>query len=142
MDAINSAKYIVDITNKLKKNLSRPSFYSIQENVENTQPYIPAIKRVKSENINREYKFINVISNTNVSTKVAEIILSKYNTIFELKKCLDENPDCLNDTTCTLSNGQSRKISKNSIENIKNLYCNIIYETKPKSKTYTKQKKN
>lgn len=119
-DALNSAKYIIDITNKLKKNLSRPSFYNIQENVENSKPYVPTIKRVKSENINRENINLLMLSQIpNVSAKVAEIILNKYNTIFELKKCLDENPDCLNDTTCTLSNGQSRKISKNSIENIK-----------------------
>lgn len=120
LDNLNSAKYIIDITNKLQKNLSRTPFYNSDGAVENNQPYVPTIKRVKSENINRENINLLMLSQIpNVSTKVAEIILNKFSTIFELKRCLDEDPDCLNDTVCTLSNGQTRKISKNSIENIK-----------------------
>ena len=49
------------------------------------------------------------IANSNVSANIAKIIIDKYSSIFELKKEMENNPNCLNDLRYTISNGSSRK---------------------------------
>jgi len=54
----------------------------------------------------------------NVSMITSKCILSQYNNIENLIKCLRENNNCLENLRIKNKNGE-RKIAKNTIENIK-----------------------
>jgi len=89
-----------------------------KENEDNND-YVSNIKTSKKSHITKEN--INEIMLTqipNVSINTAKCILSEYNNIENLIKCLRENNNCLENLRLKNKNGE-RKIAKNTIENIK-----------------------
>ena len=89
-----------------------------KENEDNND-YVSHIKTSKKSHITKEN--INEIMLTqipNVSMIISKCILSEYNNIENLIKCLRENNNCLENLRIKNKNGE-RKIAKNTIENIK-----------------------
>ena len=54
-----------------------------------------------------------------VSSKSAIQIMKQYKSIKHLIECLQQDESCLNEIALICENGQSRKISKTCIDNIK-----------------------
>lgn len=81
--------------------------------------YCAVIKKVKKDNITPEnIGEIMLCQIPGVSSVSAIAILSKFKTLPELIKALQEDTTCLNGISTTDANGKSRKISKTTIENI------------------------
>ena len=60
-----------------------------------------------------------------VSRKTADIIIKKHFSLQQLIKNIENNSKCLDDLTYETANGQTRRISKTSINNVKSfLICN------------------
>lgn len=81
--------------------------------------YCAVIKKVKKDNITPEnIGEIMLCQIPGVSSVSAIAILSKFKTLPELIKALQEDATCLNGISTTDANGKSRKISKTTIETI------------------------
>jgi ERCC4-type nuclease len=121
---METVHWLCSLIEKLQRSSSKTPFYSSGENVDRNETnvnYASTIKRVKSDNISKDNIHVIMLSQIpNVSANIAKIIIDKYSSIFELKKEMENNPNCLNDLRYTISNGSSRKINKNAIENIFN----------------------
>uniref|UniRef100_A0A6C0LMH4 ERCC4 domain-containing protein n=1 Tax=viral metagenome TaxID=1070528 RepID=A0A6C0LMH4_9ZZZZ len=93
----------------------------VQEPVVSTdKEYVNVSKRVKKENITCEnIGEIMLCQIPGVSSVSALAILEKYKSLSNLIKELDKEPNCLKDITTVTKTGQTRKISKTVIENIK-----------------------
>ena len=119
-DIKESAKYIINLSNKIGKESKNP-YYNINNNINNNNniPYTNVIKKVKKDNITIENIDIIMLSQIpDVSVNIATNILNKYNTLKNLIKCLEEDEYCLNNFEITLDNNKKRRISKKSIQNI------------------------
>jgi len=82
--------------------------------------YIEVIKKVKKENITPEnIDEIMLCQIPGVSTTTSISIIKKYSNLINLIRCIQEDENCLNDISYTNNKGQSRKISKPAIANIK-----------------------
>lgn len=81
--------------------------------------YCTVVKKVKKENItSNNIGEIMLCQIPGVSSSSALAILSKFTTLPNLIKCIQEDATCLN-TVCTVdANGKSRKISKTTIATI------------------------
>ena len=81
--------------------------------------YCAVIKKVKKDNVTPEnIGEIMLCQIPGVSSVSAITILSKFKTLPELIKALQEDATCLNGISTTDGNGKSRKISKTTIETI------------------------
>lgn len=84
-----------------------------------TKDYCSVIKKVKKDNITHEnIGEIMLCQIPGVSSVSAIAILSKFKTLPELIKALQQDPTCLTGITTCDANGKSRKISKTTIETI------------------------
>jgi ERCC4-type nuclease len=84
-----------------------------------TKDYCSVIKKVKKDNITQEnIGEIMLCQIPGVSSVSAIAILSKFKTLPELIKALQQDPTCLTGITTSDANGKSRKISKTTIETI------------------------
>jgi ERCC4-type nuclease len=84
-----------------------------------TKDYCSVIKKVKKDNITCEnIGEIMLCQIPGVSSVSAIAILSKFKTLPELIKALQQDPTCLTGITTCDANGKSRKISKTTIETI------------------------
>lgn len=84
-----------------------------------TKDYCSVIKKVKKDNITCEnIGEIMLCQIPGVSSVSAIAILSKFKTLPELIKALQQDPTCLTGITTCDVNGKSRKISKTTIETI------------------------
>lgn len=133
---VETAEFIIYFFQKIIKDKSIKPFYqnineindtmqddTIETNEskknEDNNDYVSNIKTSKKSHITKEN--INEIMLTqipNVSINTAKCILSQYNNIENLIKCLRENNNCLENLRLKNKNGE-RKIAKNTIENIK-----------------------
>jgi ERCC4-type nuclease len=130
---VETAEFIIYFFQKLVKDKSIKSFYknmnitndTVKEETseskenEDNNDYVSHIKTSKKSHITKEN--INEIMLTqipNVSMITSKCILSEYNNIENLIKCLRENNNCLENLRIKNKNGE-RKIAKNTIENIK-----------------------
>ena len=133
---VETAEFIIYFFQKIVKDKSIKPFYKTinvindivkeetsesketKENEDNND-YVSHIKTSKKSHITKEN--INEIMLTqipNVSMITSKCILSEYNNIENLIKCLRENNNCLENLRLKNKNGE-RKIAKNTIENIK-----------------------
>ena len=105
---------------KMEKEIKKISYYeTIDVKPLDNMDYINCIKSTKKENITSEnIHQIMLAQIPNISTNISKIILSRYKTIFELKKAIDEDVNCMNDLTMSCSNGKERKISSLAVKNI------------------------
>ena len=130
---VESAEFIIYFFQKIIKDKSIKPFYknmniindtlkeetSESKENEDNNDYVSHIKTSKKSHITKEN--INEIMLTqipNVSMITSKCILSEYNNIENLIKCLRENNNCLENLRIKNKNGE-RKIAKNTIENIK-----------------------
>ena len=118
-----SAEYIIRYADKLCRNEKQVPYYvSDHESTTNhdTQCYNNVIKRVKKENITSDNIHNIWLSQLPyVSNNIADVILSKYNTIWNLRESLIADPKCLDNITTTTATGKLRAIGKNVIDTIK-----------------------
>ena len=133
---VESAEFIIFFFQKLVKDKSIKPFYkninvindTIKEKTgesketkenEDNNDYVSHIKTSKKSHITKEnINEIMLSQIPNVSINIAKCILNEYNNIENLIKNLKENSNCLENLKVKNNNGE-RKISKNSIENIK-----------------------
>jgi ERCC4-type nuclease len=89
--------------------------------IEQPTNYCNFVKKVKKDNVTPEnIGEIILCQIPGISSVTAITIMKQYDTFPKLISALQENPSCLDGITCESSNGKSRKISKSSIENIRN----------------------
>lgn len=118
MDVTETAEYILRITNKLRREKEKYGFYH-SKFVDKPKSYTNVVKKVKKDNITADNIGAILLSQIpGVSSKTAEIIINKYQTILNLLQCLEKNNNCLNDLTYKTSKGQDRRISQTAIKNI------------------------
>jgi ERCC4-type nuclease len=96
-----------------------------QEIIENTEikeekEYCHVVKRVKKDNITTDnIGEIMLCQIPGISSITAIAIMAQFKNLPKLICCLKENQQCLKDISYSNSKGQTRKISKPAIENIK-----------------------
>ena len=84
-----------------------------------TKNYCDVIKTVKKDNVTREnIGNIMLMQIPGISATLATAILDNFENFPDFVRKVNEDSSCLNGLTYT-SNGKSRKINKNCIENIK-----------------------
>ena len=127
-----SAEWIIQTAYKLDKEGGN-SFYSKEKNIakvkdndndndnDNSETYSSVIKRTKKTNITPDNIGEIMLSQIpNVSNVVAIVIMEKFKSIKNLIESLTLDKNVLNNIVTVNKSGQSRKISKTSIENIYN----------------------
>ena len=118
-----SAEYIIRYADKLQRNSKQDPYYMSDEKSETNQsqqPYTDVVKRVKKDNITSSNIHTIWLSQLPyVSSNIANVILSKYKTLWRLRESLIEDPTCLDNLTTTTVTGKSRTIGKNVIDTIK-----------------------
>lgn len=121
-DIKESAKFIINLTNKIGKENKVPYYNTNSVNnssVSTNVPYTNVIKKTKKDNITTENIDIIMLSQIpDVSVNIAKNILSKYISLKNLIKCLEEDENCLNNFEINLDNNKKRRISKKSVQNI------------------------
>ena len=136
-----SAIFICNSAVKLKKNILENKRGYYQLNTESTKPftlppdhkesetqekegsdkdYVSVVKKTKKENITPDNMAeIMLCQIPGISSVTALAIMEKYPTLYDLLQVLQENPDCLKDVCYQTEKGQTRKINKTCIENIR-----------------------
>jgi len=133
-----TAEFIIHFANKLEKEQKKLGYYQEYNMYENkdinptviintdnrlshtNKKYCEVIKKEKKSNITRENIGEIMLSNIpGVSSKSAIAIMDIHKTLVNLIINLQEDENCLDNVKIEGSNGQSRKIAKTCIENIK-----------------------
>lgn len=92
---------------------------SEENNKISTPSYASVIRQKKKDNITTDNIGVIMLSQIpSVSSSTAEVIIKKHLSIPRLITDIQNDPECLNTLTTTLSNGKSRKISKTACSNI------------------------
>jgi len=139
-----TAKYILQLANKLLKEKDKIPYYNLKlekineqtntnineeknnnnnndnnnNNNDNNEKYCDVIKRTKKNNITtNNIGEIMLIQIPNVSSNSAIAIMNKFKTIKNLIHELENNDKCLNDIKIN-NNGKERKLNKNCINSI------------------------
>ena len=110
-------------SNTLQQPLQQVSSYTHNNNADDTLPtekdYCAVIKKIKKDNITPDnIGEIMLCQIPGISSASALAILSKFKTLPNLIKSIQEDEMCLNNICTTDANGKSRKISKTAIANI------------------------
>lgn len=83
-------------------------------------PYSHVVKKIKKENITPENIGHIILSQIpGISNTTSDAILQKYGSLYNLMKCLSNDPTCLNSMTYQTKKGQTRRISSKSIQSIR-----------------------
>lgn len=126
-----TAIMICHMTYKLKKGISenKQPYYKEQDtkdeqNTEKEQDqekeYCNVVKRVKKDNITaNNIGEIMLCQIPGISNTTSAAIIKQFKSLPQLVIDLKENPDCLKDISYCNAKGQTRKINKSAIENIK-----------------------
>jgi ERCC4-type nuclease len=126
LNIYESANYIILITDKIRREKEKQSFYSnnpqLLENKINNyslQNYTDVVKKVKKDNITPDNIGTILLSQIpGVSTKTAETIMTNYDSLSKLIKEIENNNSCLDNIYYTTNTNQKRRISKTAINNI------------------------
>ena len=115
---VETAEFIARFFDKVKT--EKPDKTDKTEtNNENTCNYSEVLKCSKKSHINKEnINEIMLSQIPGISITVANILMNKYNTIYNLIDNLKENSKCLDDLKIQFKNGE-RKIGKNIVDNLK-----------------------
>jgi len=127
LDSMESAEFILQMTDKLSREKER-LFYDIKQNdEEKSQDYIKVANRVKKNNITPDnIAEIMLCQIPSVSDISAKAILNEFKTIENLIKSLNENPNALCDIKILSKEGKSRKLTITCRQNIYNYLLNKI----------------
>lgn len=124
-----SADIILRFADKI--NRDKNEFYynlsneSINSNLKmETELYSSTIRKVKSENINKDNIGEIMLSQIpKISANIAHEIMLKYHTIKNILASYEENNNLFEEFTYTNSKNQEKKLTKPAIENIKSYLC-------------------
>ncbi len=117
-DIAESAELILRIADKLKRENMKYGYYH-DKHVVAPINYVDVIKKTKKENITPKNIGPILLSQIpSVSVKTATVIMTKYNSIANLIKALEEDKTCLRQLTYQTKNGSERRISKTAVANI------------------------
>jgi ERCC4-type nuclease len=99
----------------------------VSSNIEESEKYCNVFKGHKEKNEYITTENINIIMLScvpGINSKTATQIMSEYKTIQNLLYQLDKEPDCLNTFMIKTESGNTRKINKNCVDNIKKFLSN------------------
>jgi ERCC4-type nuclease len=114
-----TCELIINFADKLGREPKKTSYYD-QNKVEKEVNYCEVMKKQKKNNITPENIGEIMLSTIpGVSNKSAISIMKEYKTIKNLMAKMTEDETCLDNFKLVCESGQSRKISKTCIENIK-----------------------
>lgn len=115
---VETAEFIARFFDKVKT--EKPDKTDKTEtNIQNTSNYSEVVKSSKKSHISKEnINEIMLSQIPGISITVANILMNKYNTIYNLIDNLKENSKCLDDLKIQFKNGE-RKIGKNIVDNLK-----------------------
>ena len=102
---------------KIIKDTNKPSFYATL----NPSKYTECIKISKKSTTSNNINDILLMQIPGISSKISNILLEKYNSLFNLLNTLKNNPTSLDNITYITSTGKKRKLNKNIIVEIKKL---------------------
>jgi ERCC4-type nuclease len=109
--AINSKDDNLEDTNNENSNAT--------SNANASKEYCSVIKKVKKDNITEDnIGEIMLCQIPGISSVTALTIMEKFKYLPNLVKCIQDDPQCLNNICTTDANGKSRKISKTAIATI------------------------
>lgn len=110
-----TAEFIMAMTNKIKRNSQKGT--CLNTPVEKPA-YETLTKRVKKENVTHEnIMHIMLCQIPSVSNIIGSVLVSKFQTLSNFIKELENNPHCLDGLQYTC-NGKPRKVGSNVIQNI------------------------
>jgi ERCC4-type nuclease len=120
-----TCELIINFADKLERDNKKTSYYD-ENKIEKEVNYCEVIKKQKKNNITPENIGEIMLSTIpGVSNKSAISIMKEYKTIKNLMEKIIEDDTCLNNVKMICESGQSRKLSKTCIENIKRyVLCN------------------
>lgn len=126
-DIQETAEIILRFFLKFIKENEKEGYYCIKSNeisIENkniqNNEYCQVIKKVKKENIRPENIGSIILSQIpGISTKISQVIMKNYNSLYDLITTIKENPNCMNNLTYKTDKGQERRISHKAISSIK-----------------------
>ena len=116
-----TAEWVIHLATKLEKESGTIPYYNGGAEIIDTNPNYANVvgKRIKKDNITPENIGEIMLSQIpNVSNASASAIMKKFDTISSLINALQKDDMCLNDITITNKNGQYKKLTKPSINNI------------------------
>ena len=114
-----TCELIINFADKLGREPKKTSYYD-QNKVEKEVNYCEVMKKQKKNNITPENIGEIMLSTIpGVSNKSAISIMKEYKTIKNLIAKMTEDETCLDNFKLVCESGQTRKISKTCIENIK-----------------------
>ncbi len=114
-----TCELIINYADKLQKEPRKTSYYDTNKEAKEVN-YCEVMKKEKKNNITVENIGEIMLSTIpGVSSKSAIQIMKQYKSIKHLIECLQQDESCLNEIALICENGQSRKISKTCIDNIK-----------------------
>ena len=116
-----TAEWLIHLATKLEKESGTIPYYNGGAEIIDTNPNYANVvgKRIKKDNITPENIGEIMLSQIpNVSNASASAIMKKFDTISSLINALQKDDMCLNDITITNKNGQYKKLTKPSINNI------------------------
>jgi ERCC4-type nuclease len=114
-------KYSKEIISQIGGDCNENIASSTEEEIveQSDKNYIGVVKKVKKENITQDnIDEIMLCQIPSISSVTSQAIINKFKSLATLIKEIEVNPKCLQDITYTNPKGQTRKISKTSIENI------------------------
>jgi ERCC4-type nuclease len=137
-NALDTAEWLIHTTDKIHRNLEKglvvyhktlPYSRSIMTNSDlsgnicvaqpQEQNYCNVVKKTKKDNITENNIGEIILSQIpGISSVTAIAIMNQFNSFPHLVRELNNDPTCIENLTIT-TNGKTRKINKNSIENIK-----------------------
>jgi ERCC4-type nuclease len=131
-DKMETAEYILIITNKLMKDKSRENYYKNGElnntgdnkiNYKNnsyTKTYTDVVKKVKKNNI-RPYNIGEIILSQipGISSKTSKAVMAEFNSLYDMLEKIKNDKNCLDNIVLVMENGMKRKISQTVVKNIK-----------------------
>jgi ERCC4-type nuclease len=120
-DIMETADYILQITNKLQKEKTRENYY--QNDGTNTiidKSYTDVVKRVKKNNIIPENVGEIILSQIpGISSKTSKVVMGRFNSLYDMLEKIKNDKHCLDNIELIMSNGTKRKISQTTVKNIR-----------------------
>lgn len=114
-----TCELIINFANKLEKEPKKTSYYD-ENKVEKEVNYCEVMKKQKKNNITVDNIGEIMLSTIpGVSNKSAISIMKEFNTLKNMMEQMTIDNTCLDNFKITCESGQTRKISKTCIENIK-----------------------
>jgi len=112
-----SKEVVPQIGGENNENTCSPPHEELPE--QSDKDYIGVIKKVKKDNITLDnIDEIMLCQIPGISSVTAKALINNYKSLASLIKEIEVNPKCLQEITYTNTKGQTRKITKTSMENI------------------------